>query len=425
MSTTIFSAQLTSSGFTRASMLDIKSVIDGLYLAAYGSDADLGATSPDGMISGGLSEMFDDLNAVAEDTHRGLTDPNAATGQTLSGMANLTGCTRNSASYSTAPATFSGVSGTVIDTTKVVQSTVDGSLWSPLATVTIGSGGTITGTLKAQVSGPPAQGAIPPTTLTVIQTPVTGWASVTNAVGTPGVNIECDPNLRVRRQQSVAIASQAMTDGLQAAIKSIPHISDAVVWENNTINPIAIGDPGNVINANSLLVFVKPDGDASVDPSATSSSGDPVANTIFALKGCGCGTQGNVHKFPVDAVGVAHQISYSTATALNVQLQIGVRPVYNWPTDGKEQIAALISKWAQGSNAVTGKPNIQIGGNDRGQLSWTDVVASFLGQVPGFDFLGLSFSVDGGSTWTLSPASLSIPFGSFAQISVVDVVFGG
>ena len=161
MSTTIFSSQLgdfssylPSPGFTRVSMLDIKAVIDGLYLAAYGADADLGATSPDGMVSGGLAEMFDDLNGVAEDTFRGLTDPNAATGQMLSGMMVLTGCPRNSASKSTAPATFAGVSGTVIDTTKVVQSSVDGSLWSPISTVTIGVGGTIAGTLQSAAFTP-------------------------------------------------------------------------------------------------------------------------------------------------------------------------------------------------------------------------------------------------------------------------------
>lgn len=424
MSTTIFSSQLTSSGFTRVSMLEIKSVIDGLYLAAYGADADLGATSPDGMVSGGLAEMFDDLNGVAEDTFRGLTDPNAATGQMLSGQMVLAGCPRNSAAKSTAPATFSGVSGTVIDTAKVVQSSVDGSLWSPISTVTIGVGGTGSGTLQAAVSGPPAQGSVPAGSLTIIQTPVTGWTSVTNAVGIPGINVEGDPNARVRRQQSVAIASQAMTDGIQAALKKIPHVVDAVVWENNATSAITVGSSGNIINANSILAFVRIDGDASVDPAQTSSSEDPVANRIFTLLGGGCGSQGDVVKYPLDAVGVPHETSYSLATPMPIQIRVTIRKRYNWPTDGALQIESAIAKWAGGSNAITGKPNIQIGGNDNGELSWTDVVASFISQVVGFDFVGLSFSVDSGSTWTTSPASLQIPFGSFAQFSSV-VVIGG
>jgi hypothetical protein len=422
MSTTLFSAQLTSAGFVRVPMTSIKAAIDALYKGAYGDDADLDARGPDGQISGGLSEMFDDLNGIAEDTVLGLTDPNAATGQMLSGLMILTGCPRNGASRSTAPALFVGSAGTVIDTTKVVQSTEDSSLWSPVASVTIPAGGSIEGTLQCNVVGPPASGRVPAGTLTKIQTPVDGWTGVTNAVGVPGYNVEGDPNGRVRRQQAVAIASQAMTDGLQAALKTIPHVLDAVVWENDKGYDVTVG-AGNVIKKNSLRVFVRVDAGSSADPAITSSTADPVANMIFQLKGHGCGTQGDVQKFSNDAVGNSHEMRYDLATALPVLVAVVVSRRYNWPQNGATLIANAITSWASGTNPDTGKPNIQISGNDKGELSWTDVLASFVNAVPGFDFVSLRFSADAGSTLTTSPASLHIPFGAFVEITGVTVGF--
>jgi hypothetical protein len=244
---------------------------------------------------------------------------------------------------------------------------------------------------------------------------------VTNAVGVAGYLKEGDPNARVRRQQSVAIAAQAMTDGLQAALKSLPHVVDAVVWENNKSVPVEVG-AGNTLNANSIRVFVRVDAGSSADPATTASDADPVANTIFTLHGGGCGTQGAVVKYPLDSVGTPYETKYDLAHPLGVLVKVTVSVRYNWPTNGAAQISTAVAAWAAGKTAKTGKPNIQISGNDKGVLSWTDVLASFLNTVPGFDFAGLAFSIDSGGTWTTSPASLPIPFGYFAEITGVTVV---
>jgi hypothetical protein len=143
---------------------------------------------------------------------------------------------------------------------------------------------------------------------------------------------------------------------------------------------------------------------------------------IFAIKGQACGTQGAVSKAPVDSVGVAHPIYYDLATSLAVAIKITIVKRVNWPSDGVRQIQAAIAKWAVGSNPSTGKPNIKIGGDDNGMFSWTDVVAAFINTVPGFDLVSLAFSIDSGSTWTTSPNSLPVPFGSFVSIGSVLVV---
>jgi len=50
-----------------------------------------------------------------------------------------------------------------------------------------------------------------PATVTVIDTPITGWDTVTNPdSATPGTNQETDSDLRARRQRSVARDAQAI-----------------------------------------------------------------------------------------------------------------------------------------------------------------------------------------------------------------------
>lgn len=192
-----------------------------------------------------------------------------------------------------------------------------------------------------------------------------------------------------------------------------------MVWENTTDAVINIG--GQNVDPRSLwvLAHVAPGGAA--DPSGTADDADPIADTIFELKSMGCATQGTTTKHPTDAGGVAHPISYSTATPLSVAVQVTISKRYNFPTDGAEQIVQAIATWAAGTNATTKKPNLQIGGDDKGELSWTDVLASFLNAVPGFDFKAIKFSTDGGSTWGFPNTNLVIPFGDFASIVAADV----
>lgn len=418
----IFNDQLTTAGFTRVPLTTIIETLQAAYFAGYGADADLDPRSPDGQVIGIFAEMFDDLNGMAQ-AALAVANPNGASGAMLANLAYLTGIARNPASYSSAPAHFAGTPGTVIGTAKTVRSSIDGTLWSPIADVTIGGGGTADGTLRCTTIGPPAAGSVPAGSLTDIATQVTGWASVTNDVGTAGYLQEGDPNLRIRRQQATAVASQGTTDGLQAALKAMTGVSDAVVWENNTTAPIAIPSGGDsTVNPNTVRAIVKVVGGGPADPTGTTSFADPIARKIFTLKGNGCGTQGAVSKAPEDSLGVAHAIHYDVATALEVGIRISLTRRVNWPADGGRRIQAAVAAWAAGLNAATGKPNLQIGGDDRGMLSWTDVVASFINSVPGFDFISLEFSADSGATWTTSPHSLPIPFGSFVSIAIVFVL---
>ena len=423
----LFNSQLTASGFVKTSLANVVSALNTIWQSAFGADADIDPRSADGNVIGSLAEMFDDLNGIAGDTLN-LANPNGATGNMLANLAYLTGITKNGQSYPSAPCTFTGTPGTAVPYTFTVKSTDDQTSWmppqSPNAQYTIGGGGTVVGTLICTTIGPLASGGPPRAgVLTQIVTITAGIASVTNTVGVPGAIAEADPNLRVRRQQATVIASQGMADGIQAALKALKQpngsaaVIDAVVWENNLNAPYMVGT--NSINANTVRAIVEIVPGGSADPSLTGTSTDPVANLIFSLKGNGCNTQGATSKYPLDNVGNSHLIQYDVATAMPVQIRININQRTNFPTDGATQIKQAIANWASGSNTSTGRPNIPISGDDKGTLSWTDVLSSFLGVVPGFDFTDMEFN--SGSGWTTSPNSLPVPFGSFVTLSTITV----
>jgi hypothetical protein len=470
----LFNAQLTAAGFVKTSLASIVAKMNTLWQGAWGADVDVDPRSADGNIIGALAEMFDDLNGIAADTVN-LANPNGATGTMLANLAYLTGITKNGESYPSAPCVFLGTAGTAVPYTFTVKSTDDGTSWmppqSPLHQYTIGepvgyaaynsgtaytpgtfvtessvsyvctaavTGGegpafdhahwsaAVAGSLICTTIGPLVSGGPPRAgVLTQILTVTSGIASVTNTVGIPGAIAEADPNLRVRRQQATGIAAQGMTDGLQAALKALKNpdgsaaVLDAVVWENNLNVPYLVG--ANSINANTVYCIVEVVSGESADPTTTGTDDDPIANTIFALKGNGCNTQGPVSKYPLDKVGNSHLIQYARAYPMSVLIRINISPRLNFPTDGATQIKQAISNWASGSNTTTGRPNIPISGDDKGTLSWTDVLSAFVAVVPGFDFLNMEFSGDGGSTWTTSPNSLAVPFGSFVAISTITV----
>ena len=225
------------------------------YQSVYGSDIDVSSNSPDGQWLNILAGDFTDLEQLAMDVYNGLA-PAGAVGTALSRLVQLNGISRKPAQFSTAPALFGGTNGTVIPAGSLVGSNSDPTKpsWqtpgtSPTGDLTIGGGGTVAGTLQCTVAGPIAATSTP-SELTVIQSQISGWTSVANtADAVPGMLVEADPALRVRRASSVAMPSQSLLDGLQGAIEALSGVTDAVVYENPTGATDSKGLPPHSINA--------------------------------------------------------------------------------------------------------------------------------------------------------------------------------
>jgi uncharacterized phage protein gp47/JayE len=115
-----------------------------------------------------------------------------------------------------------------------------------LSTTTTLPLGTTTLDFRAALIGPVN---VPQNTITNPITIVLGVVSVNNS-STPvtvGQVEETDPQLRVRRQQSVALATTGYMNGLLGAIQALPGVTEASLYTNRTKLTDSTGTPPNSI----------------------------------------------------------------------------------------------------------------------------------------------------------------------------------
>jgi hypothetical protein len=422
----LFNDALQAGGYTRVKMNDIVSALNTAWMTAFGSDFDVDPRSPDGQIIGVIAEMFSDLEGNGYGIYQGLSNPNGANGQLLTNICALNGIVKNSAKASYVPVMFSGTPGTPIPTGSLIQSTLsDGTTakWSGIYTVsggvsipgaTIGGGGTTANVwATCTVAGPTKCPAGTTMSLLSVITGVTGVSVVSDA--TVGYYVEGDANLRVRRLRSFGLASQGMADALDSALNNMPaDVLQAAVWENNT-GTLQVFPGGGSLDPRSIRVIV------AMQPAG--SNVQRVIDKIYQLKAPGCGMTGTTTGNALDEQGNAHTIVYDLATAKRVLVNVLLSTRSGWPSDGGSQIATLVGTW---SNVPQNRP---LGGDSAGQISWTAVLGSFVGQVPGFDLITggmqLGTIVGGVPSWSTAGTNLPISFNQYATIAATDVYLNG
>ena len=169
----------------------------------------------------------------------------------------------------------------------------------------------------------------PPSTLTQIDTPVFGWASITNpSVASLGSNIETDTALRLRRRRSVSIAGAGTVDAITANILDIVDVTDAFIVENRTFAVDAGGRPPK-----------------SFETVVTGGADAEIGQVIWDRKPAGIETFGGIATAPLDSQGVARVINFSRPTDIFVHLEIDYT-LYSeeiFPSNGEVQIAQVAS----------------------------------------------------------------------------------
>lgn len=309
------------------------------YQNIYGSDVYLGNDSPDGQWVSFLAACINDCNAMGASVYTQFS-PVTAQGNGLSSVVKVNGITRNVASYSTAVLTISGVANRSITNGAVTDA--NGNTWNLPAVVTIGSGGTVEVTATCAVLGAISAA---PGTITNIATPVRGWQTVTNAeAASEGAPVETDAALRVRQQESVALPSLGILDGLTGALAALPNVTAVRVYENATSATDQYGDPPSSINA------VVTGGDLAT-----------IAQTVFLKKAPGTVTAGNTSQVVTDANGFTHVVYFSVAGTyqINVTVVISINGLtgYSSAIGGEVQsaVAAFISSLATGAKVGCGR----------------------------------------------------------------------
>lgn len=402
---------ITSAGFVPMTTDDCKTDLETAIKAELGATIDLSPEGPFGQIIGVLAERFADLWALGQTAYTAFTS-DGAVDAALDALCALTGTLREASRASTVTLTATGTPGTLLPAGRVASVGLPAPRFDTLADATItsvaawatthsyaalgarvtnasrvyqvitpgvsaGSGGPTTtaeditdntvhwryvgeGTgvidvaAEAEQTGPLGADAF---TVTVIETPVSGWTSVTNLLDAlQGADLESNPLLRVRREDELRVSGNAALDAIREKLLDpdiCPGVTSATVFQNVNDDTDADGLPPHSIEA---LV--------------TGGDDDDIRAALWEATAGGIPTHGTTSGTITDSEGRTQAVNFSRPTLETVWV------VYNlvveegaFPADGQLQVA---------NNAV-------VFGN--AQKSGKDVVSAALGAqafaVPG------------------------------------------
>lgn len=297
-------ASVTSTGISAPSFATILAGVQALFQNVYGSDIYLGNDSQDGQFCGLLANAINDCNNALISTYNSFS-PASAQGTGLSSVVKINGLQRKTQTNSTVPVVLTGSVGYEI-TNGQISDANSTYTWNLPASVIFPSSGTITVTATCTTAGAITAAA---GTLTKIQTPTSGWTSVTNSVAaTPGSATEDDSTLRARQAVSTAIPAQSIAQALEGALLNLSGVTDGYVYENDTSATDANSVPAGAINA--VLVG----GDAQT-----------IANTIFKYKSPGTPTSGNTTETVYDTNGAAKSVLFSAAVTATIDIAVTIK----------------------------------------------------------------------------------------------------
>jgi uncharacterized phage protein gp47/JayE len=324
---------ITETGFNRKRLDVILEELNNEVRAILGENANLSPESPDGQINGVLSESFANLWEIGQAAYNSF-NPSAATGAALSNLVQLNGITRLAASASFVDLFLTGTPGAFIPAGSLVSGAGVPVFFQTVTDVTLdGSGEGVTEAI-AQQTGPIIANA---GTLVNIETPITGWLTVTNPDNaTIGRNEETDLELRARRQKSTAAASQSIIDSIFANVADLPGVVQVAVIENDT--------------------------DATVDSQPPHSfhtvvlGGDnqDIANEIFLRKPAGIQAFGSITEVVNDIQGFPHNISFSRPVEIPIFVIVNTSVGTMYPSNGDDLIKQNIVDYSNG-NLVEGQ----------------------------------------------------------------------
>ncbi len=335
-----------ASGLKVATLSEIIVSISTAMQAIYGTDINIDQNSPDGQMIGIFSQACEDIRELAVEINNGF-DPDQATGSTLDQRVAINNISRRGGTYTIQPiditvsttVSLQGLDANFNDPNGTGYTIQDdqGNLFILQNSITLTPGLT-TVDFRAQLIG-----AVE-TIVDTITTPVTiilGVTSVNNSVGplSVGQNQETDPQLRQRRQQSVAIASAGYLNGLLAAILQLGGVVDAALYENVGPAMDINGIPGHGI-------WLVVEGGANTD----------IANTIYAKKSYGCNMKGLISVNITTASGEIFTALFDTPVAVPLYIEFNIKkylPTASFDTDLLAQYIVDNLKYRIGETAET------------------------------------------------------------------------
>lgn len=310
---------LSASGFNPKRLDDVRTDLIEAFRARFGQNVQVHDRSVNGQIIGIFAERYADLWEFLELVYKAAY-PDSADGVSLDDLLVLAAVARALATYSTVTLTLGGTNGTLIQTGSISKD-ADGIRWVHQADATI-AGGTASVVARAEATGPITGLA---GTITSIDTPVSGWTTVTNALdAVVGRNAMSDSEARELYNLTIR-ASGVATEGMRAAILRIADVIECEVIENEAAYPDADGRP-----AKSFETVVRGGLDQSI------------VDTIWLFKPAGIETFGSTTGTATDVAGDAHSIKFSRPVEVDIYMIVDWLAQPNVLTSEKDGIEDAI-----------------------------------------------------------------------------------
>lgn len=294
---------LTPDGFFRKRLVDIKTELEEDMKSIFGENIDLDPQSGFGQEIGILSEALSNQWQSQENTYNSQY-PSTAQNAQLSNVVMYNGIERLEATKSTVTGTITGTEGTVIPIGSKASVNNTGFIFVTLEEVIIPISGIISASMEAENAGA-IEAAI--STLTVIETPIFGWTSITNSTAASvGRNREKDSELRIRRVQSTQALGQNLVDSLFGQLLNLTGVIDAFVFSNGEDYTV------NGVPAHKFLSVVS----GGLD--------EDIADTIWKNTPQGIKSFGAINIQVIDAQGFPQDVKFTRPTSIPIYFKIDI-----------------------------------------------------------------------------------------------------
>ncbi len=165
--------------------------------------------------------------------------------------------------------------------------------------------------------------------LSVIETAVSGWNSVTNELDADlGSYEETDAELKIRRDETLQVAGAGTVDAIRSRLLNIPEVSAVIVFENRTNIEDLNGRPPH-----SYEVVVQ--------------GGDQqeLFEEIWESKPAGIETVGNVSGQITDSQNFLQTVKFSRPTEVPIYLTVDLTTDETFPVNGATVVENAIITW--------------------------------------------------------------------------------
>lgn len=344
---------VTSTGFVADTLEQILADIEADERATLGPEVNTSSAAVLGQYNGIMADKLADINEVLEDLDNSR-NPDTATGAALDAICALTGVVRLAATFSKVTLTVNLNAGVTLAIGRIVSVTGNPNVkFQTVAAVTNGGGSPAAFPVEAwaTVTGPVFAAA---STLTVIESPQTGWNSVTNAADTTiGHNLESDSDLRARRQATLQAAGSANAAAIRADLLAVANVEQAAVFENSSDITDVDGVPPHAFE--SVV-----EGGTNLD----------IATAIWGAKPIGIQPYGAITQLVVDYAGTSQPVKFSRPTTIPVYITVTLTknpvsattlPQYAGDAAVKAALVAYLDRFLLGQDLVRSQIFGQVG----------------------------------------------------------------